>query len=65
MHGPRLAIKKTSDLVKASGCKRNTSSVRGKRFFDEICSHELEGIVAKRRLGIYMAEDQESHVLTG
>jgi hypothetical protein len=25
----------------------------GKRFFEEICSRDLEGIVAKRRLGVY------------
>ena len=25
----------------------------GKRFFQEICAHDLEGIVAKHNLGIY------------
>ena len=25
----------------------------GKQFFEEICSHDLEGIIAKRKLGIY------------
>ena len=30
----------------------------GKRFFEEICSRDLEGIVAKRRLSIYKDDGQ-------
>jgi len=30
----------------------------GKRFFEEICARDLEGIVAKRKLGIYKDDGQ-------
>ena len=43
----------------------------GKDFFKEICRHDLEGIVAKRKHGIYKSnsigwlKDQESQVFAG
>ena len=43
--------------MKASRCNRllyaQHVEQEGKRFFAEICSRDLEGVVAKRRLGIY------------
>jgi len=30
----------------------------GKRFFEEICTRDLEGIVAKRKLSIYKNDGQ-------
>jgi bifunctional non-homologous end joining protein LigD len=49
--------KRLAGLVKSSGCKRlfyaQHIEREGKRFFAEICSRDLEGVVAKRRLGIY------------
>ena len=49
--------KRLARLVKSSGCKRLLYAQHiereGKRFFAEICSRDLEGIVAKRRLSIY------------
>ena len=62
-------------LVQASRCERILYAQHvegeGKRMFEEICAHDLEGIVAKRRLGIYkddgnaVAENQEPFVLAG
>ena len=44
-------------LVQKSGCDRIIYAQHiegtGKRFLQEICAHDLEGIVAKRKLGIY------------
>jgi len=44
-------------LVQASRCERILYAQHvegdGKRMFEEICARDLEGIVAKRRLGIY------------
>jgi bifunctional non-homologous end joining protein LigD len=44
-------------LVQASRCERilyaQHVAGEGKRMFEEICARDLEGIVAKRRLGIY------------
>jgi bifunctional non-homologous end joining protein LigD len=44
-------------LVQASRCERILYAQhvegKGKRMFQEVCAHDLEGIVAKRRLGIY------------
>ena len=44
-------------LVQASRCERILYAQHvegeGKRMFQEVCAHDLEGIVAKRRLGIY------------
>jgi bifunctional non-homologous end joining protein LigD len=49
--------KRLERLVKSSGCKRLLYAQHiereGKRLFAEICSRDLEGIVAKRRMGIY------------
>jgi len=49
--------KRLARLVKSSGCKRLLYAQHiereGKRFFAEICSRDLEGIVAKRRMSIY------------
>jgi bifunctional non-homologous end joining protein LigD len=46
-----------ASLVSSSRCQRIMYAQHierdGKRFFAEICSCDLEGIVAKRRLGIY------------
>ena len=43
--------------MKSSGCKRLLYAEHiereGKRFFAKICSRDLEGIVAKRKMGIY------------
>ena len=44
-------------LVKRSGCSRIRFAQHverdGKRFFEEICARDLEGVVAKRKLGVY------------
>jgi len=44
-------------LRESSGCKRLLYAQHvereGRRFFAEVCSHDLEGIVAKRKLDIY------------
>ena len=49
--------KRLARLVKSSGSKRLLYAQHiereGKRFFAEICSRDLEGIVAKRRMSIY------------
>src|SRR6516165_10495044 len=49
--------KRFSRLAKSSGCKQLLYAQHiereGKRFFAEICSRDLEGIVAKRRMSIY------------
>ena len=46
-----------SALVQASRCERILYAQHvegeGKRMFEETCARDLEGIVAKRRLGIY------------
>jgi bifunctional non-homologous end joining protein LigD len=46
-----------AQLVKASGCQRILYAQHiegeGKAFFAEICTRDLEGIVGKRKLGIY------------
>ena len=46
-----------SEFVRASRCPRLLYAQHidgaGKQFFAEICAHDLEGIVAKRKLGIY------------
>jgi bifunctional non-homologous end joining protein LigD len=49
--------KRLCGIVQASACSRLLYAQHveggGKRMFEEICAHDLEGIVAKRRLGIY------------
>jgi bifunctional non-homologous end joining protein LigD len=49
--------KRFSRLAKSSGCKQLLYAQHiereGKRFFAEICSRDLEGIVAKRKMGVY------------
>jgi len=51
-HKRRLA-----ELIKSTGCKRilyaQHIEQHGKRFFEQIWARNLEGIVAKRKLGIY------------
>ena len=34
-------------------CAQHIDGTFGKQFFEEICARDLEGIVAKRKLGIY------------
>ena len=45
------------ELVRKGRCERLLYAQyiegTGKKFFEEICSRDLEGIVAKRKLGIY------------
>lgn len=45
------------DLLRSSECPRIVYAQHvehhGKRFFDEICARDLEGIVAKRKLSVY------------
>jgi bifunctional non-homologous end joining protein LigD len=49
--------KRLARLVRAAKCSRllyaQHIEQRGKSFFAEICARDLEGIVAKRKLGIY------------
>src|SRR5215469_1330397 len=49
--------KRLARLVRAANCSRLLYSQQieqhGKAFFAEICARDLEGIVAKRKLGIY------------
>jgi bifunctional non-homologous end joining protein LigD len=49
--------KRLARLVRATKCPRllyaQHIEQRGKSFFAEICARDLEGIVAKRKLGIY------------
>jgi bifunctional non-homologous end joining protein LigD len=44
-------------LVRMSQCQRLLYAQHiertGKKFFNEICARDLEGIVAKRKLGVY------------
>jgi ATP-dependent DNA ligase len=51
-HKRRLA-----ELIKSAGCERilyaQHIGQHGKRFFEQICARDLEGIVAKRKLSIY------------
>ena len=39
--------------VKRLRCAQNIDGIFAKQFFEEICARDLEGIVAKRKLGIY------------
>jgi ATP-dependent DNA ligase len=49
--------RRLAELIKSAGCKRilyaQHIEQHGKRFFEQICARNLEGIVAKRKLGIY------------
>jgi len=49
--------KRLARLVRAAKCSRllyaQHIEQHGKGFFAEICARDLEGIVAKRKLGIY------------
>jgi bifunctional non-homologous end joining protein LigD len=49
--------KRLARLVRAAKCSRllyaQHVEQHGKAFFAEICARDLEGIVAKRKLGIY------------
>jgi bifunctional non-homologous end joining protein LigD len=49
--------KRLARLVRAAKCPRllyaQHVEQHGRAFFAEICARDLEGIVAKRRLGIY------------
>ena len=49
--------KRLARLVRSAKCPRLLYAQhvegKGKKFFDEICARDLEGIVAKRKLGIY------------
>jgi bifunctional non-homologous end joining protein LigD len=44
-------------LIQSAGCERilyaQHIEQHGKRFFEQICARDLEGIVAKRKLSIY------------
>jgi bifunctional non-homologous end joining protein LigD len=61
--------RRLSALLRSSKCERilyaHHIQVKGKRFFEEIFARDLEGIVAKRKLGAYKddgkrkAEDQK------
>ena len=55
---PLIARKsRLAALIRVSDCKRVMYAQHvegdGKRLFEEVCSRDLEGIVAKRKLGIY------------
>ena len=54
-----------ASLVRSSDCKRLLFAQHvegdGKRFFAEVCARDLEGIVAKRKMGIY-TEDGNSWI---
>ena len=49
--------KRLAALIQSSACKRifyaQNIEEHGKRFFEQICVRDLEGIVAKRKLSIY------------
>jgi ATP-dependent DNA ligase len=49
-----------AELIRSAACERliyaQHIEERGKRFFQEICSRDLEGIVAKRKLGVYKGD---------
>jgi bifunctional non-homologous end joining protein LigD len=49
--------RRLAELIKSAGCERilyaQHIEQHGKRFFEQICARDLEGIVAKRKLGIY------------
>jgi bifunctional non-homologous end joining protein LigD len=49
--------KRLAALIQSSACERilyaQHIEEHGKRFFEQICTRDLEGIVAKRKLGIY------------
>jgi bifunctional non-homologous end joining protein LigD len=49
--------KRLSQLVRSANCSRllyaQYIEEHGKRFFEQICARDLEGIVAKRKLGVY------------
>jgi bifunctional non-homologous end joining protein LigD len=49
--------KRLSQLVQSANCSRllyaQYIEEHGKRFFEQICTRDLEGIVAKRKLSIY------------
>jgi bifunctional non-homologous end joining protein LigD len=50
--------KQLHELVQKSRCQRllctqHIDGIFGKQFFEQICARDLEGIVAKRKLGIY------------
>src|SRR5215469_5876284 len=66
--------KRLAQLVRAAKCSRllyaQHIEQHGKAFFAEICARDLEGIVAKRKLGIYkrrerLAEGQKPHLFAG
>jgi len=54
--------KRLARLIRSADCPRILYAQHieqyGKRFFEEICSRDLEGIVAKRRLSIYKDDGQ-------
>jgi bifunctional non-homologous end joining protein LigD len=49
--------RRLAKLIKSAGCERilyaQHIEQHGKRFFEQICARDLEGIVAKRKLSIY------------
>jgi bifunctional non-homologous end joining protein LigD len=49
--------RRLAELIKSAGCERMLYAQHieqhGKRFFEQICARDLEGIVAKRKLSIY------------
>jgi len=50
-------VSTVAELVESSRCKQLLFAQHvereGKRLFEEICSRDLEGVVAKRKLGVY------------
>jgi bifunctional non-homologous end joining protein LigD len=49
--------KRLATLIQSAACERilyaQHIEEHGKRFFEQVCARDLEGIVAKRKLGIY------------
>jgi bifunctional non-homologous end joining protein LigD len=57
-HIPLIERKtRLSELVREGGCSRLLYAQHiegvGKQFFNEICELDLEGVVAKRKMGLY------------
>ena len=54
---PRLGTQKNigaeESVSTVTMCRAYRDGIFGKQFFEEICRRDLEGIVAKRKLGIY------------
>lgn len=52
-----------SELIHGSKCSRALYAQHidscGKKFFEEICERDLEGVVAKRKLGVYREDRQD------